>query len=412
MKRLTVWILAMALAVPLMAPSPAHAAKKYKNIKVGEEYRGTVSFTSRPRMALVPDTRIYYLRDAADYDLYQTGNFWYLLEDGKWYRARSWDGTFTYVHTNSVPRAVRTLPRGYRRSYTPTSPNVSGRYRGSAVNFTTMPRMAIIPDTRVYYVRDESDLDLYQYGNRWYLVENGAWYQASSWRGPFVSIRANAVPREVMTVPSGYRRNWVSTSSTSSNTGAQIGSVYRGSALRFDSQPSMGTIPDSRVTYVRDDTNLDLYRFNNNWYYIENGTWYRSPNWQGPFVSMRTSNVPRQVLTVPEEYRRSWTASPGAGRVIASEVGSRYRGTAVSFNTRPSMALIPNSSVYYVRNDPHLDLYLYGDRWYFVDTNGTWYRAPSWQGPFTSVRTNSVPRDVLTVPSDYRQNWSPPTWVY
>jgi hypothetical protein len=69
--------------------------------------------------------------------------------------------------------------------------------------------MSIIPGTSVYFMRDEADYDVYRYGNSWYLVDSGNWYRAPSWRGPFVRIRMNAVPRAVFTIPSGYRKTWV-----------------------------------------------------------------------------------------------------------------------------------------------------------------------------------------------------------
>ena len=42
----------------------------------------------------------------------------------------------------------------------------------------------------------------------WYLVDDGMWYRGESWRGPFTSVSARAVPREILTVPTQYRRHW------------------------------------------------------------------------------------------------------------------------------------------------------------------------------------------------------------
>jgi len=68
--------------------------------------------------------------------------------------------------------------------------------------------MAIIPNTRVFYLRDESDVDLYRYGSTWYMVDNGTWYRAGSWRGPFYRITMSTVPDVVLEIPSGYRKTW------------------------------------------------------------------------------------------------------------------------------------------------------------------------------------------------------------
>ena len=324
MNRLSTFVLAAFLAAAIVSPLPADAAKKDKKdkvVKVGDRYRGTITFTSKPRMALVPDTRVYYMRDAADYDLYQTGNFWYLVDHGKWYRARSWEGPFTYVRTNSVPRDVRTIPTGYRRSWTTASTSsgagsrvratrVGSRYEGSNLRFTSAPSMAVIPDSRVYYLRDESDLDLYRYGNDWYYVDDGTWYRASSWRGPFLAMRSSNVPAEILNVPAGYRRSWTYPSSVSAGASrvraTSVGHRYRGTSMNFTTRPNMAIIPDTRVYYLRDESDLDLYQYGNRWYYVEDGTWYRANSWQGPYVSIRSSAVPREILTVPSGYRRSW----------------------------------------------------------------------------------------------------------
>src|SRR5258706_16203198 len=65
----------------------------------------------------------------------------------------------------------------------------------------SQPRMAIIPGTDVSYLIDDSDVDLYQYGNDWFLVDSGVWYRASSWRGAFFRIFHSSLPPAVVRVP-------------------------------------------------------------------------------------------------------------------------------------------------------------------------------------------------------------------
>jgi len=84
---------------------------------------------------------------------------------------------------------------------------VGDAYRGASIDFRSEPEVVVVPATKVYYVR-EYDSDLYRYGKYWYFVEGGYWYRARSWRGPFVHVHGNSVPRSVRTVPVNYRRNW------------------------------------------------------------------------------------------------------------------------------------------------------------------------------------------------------------
>jgi hypothetical protein len=50
----------------------------------------------------------------------------------------------------------------------------------------------------------------------------------------------------------------------------------------------------------------DLYRYGDYWYYVDDGYWYRSSSWRGPFVEIRVSAVPRTLISVPVRYRHHW----------------------------------------------------------------------------------------------------------
>jgi hypothetical protein len=85
--------------------------------------------------------------------------------------------------------------------------SVGDRYHGATLAFRNEPQVVLVPDTKVYYVRNE-DCDLYRYGRYWYFVEDGFWYRSASWRGPFLHVRYESVPRSVVYVPVKYRRHW------------------------------------------------------------------------------------------------------------------------------------------------------------------------------------------------------------
>jgi hypothetical protein len=87
--------------------------------------------------------------------------------------------------------------------------NTTAHQVQAPVRFTSEPRMAEVPGTRVAYMLDESEYDVYRLATAWYLVDRVGWYRASSWRGPFARIDVRAVPREILRIPAGYRKNWV-----------------------------------------------------------------------------------------------------------------------------------------------------------------------------------------------------------
>lgn len=49
----------------------------------------------------------------------------------------------------------------------------------------------------VQVMQDQAGNELYQINTSWYMKQNGDWYRAESWRGPFVRLGKGKVPREV-----------------------------------------------------------------------------------------------------------------------------------------------------------------------------------------------------------------------
>jgi hypothetical protein len=89
----------------------------------------------------------------------------------------------------------------------------------------------------------------------------------------------------------------------------RVGDPYRGASLDFNEEPAVVLVPATKVYYVRDHE-CDLYRFGRYWYFVENERWYRSRTWQGPFLHLNATSVPKSVRTVPLNYRRHWYGPP------------------------------------------------------------------------------------------------------
>ena len=95
------------------APSGAGVSADV-NLSVGDRKPPAVLFTREPRMIVVPGTRVYYVQDV-DYDMYRYGGYWYINDDGYWYRARTYRGPFRTVTYASVPRTIVRVPVAYHR---------------------------------------------------------------------------------------------------------------------------------------------------------------------------------------------------------------------------------------------------------------------------------------------------------
>ena len=105
------------IALFSVAPPALADVRTETRIRVGDPYRGVaLDFHDEPAVALIPATKVYYVRDR-QCDLYRYGRFWYFAENGRWFRARSWQGPFIHLHSSSVPRSVRNVPLNYRRQW-------------------------------------------------------------------------------------------------------------------------------------------------------------------------------------------------------------------------------------------------------------------------------------------------------
>jgi len=74
------------------------------------------------------------------------------------------------------------------------------------------PVLVVVPGTDVYSYRDDLDYDYFRYGNSYYIWNDGYWYRAPGWRGPFVVVRQEYVPRVFYGIHDrGYRwrHSWV-----------------------------------------------------------------------------------------------------------------------------------------------------------------------------------------------------------
>ncbi len=116
MKRLLIAAAAFASLALATFHAPSMAATSV-SISIGDPYRGAaLRFHSEPQVVMVPETRVYYVRDYG-YDVYRYGSYWYFIDDGRWYRARTYRGPFLYIHGSTVPRAIVQVPVRYRRHW-------------------------------------------------------------------------------------------------------------------------------------------------------------------------------------------------------------------------------------------------------------------------------------------------------
>jgi hypothetical protein len=66
------------------------------------------------------------------------------------------------------------------------------------------PPVVVIPNTYVYFP-PEVEADLFFYHGYWYRPYQGRWYRSGNYKGPWVYIVPERVPRAVLHLPPNYR---------------------------------------------------------------------------------------------------------------------------------------------------------------------------------------------------------------
>jgi hypothetical protein len=82
-------------------------------------------------------------------------------------------------------------------------------------------------------------------------------------------------------------------------------------------------------------------------------------------------------------------------------IGNAPPPPQVVYTSPPQMDRERGSRVSYLRDDPGYDMFHYG-KWYYMNSNGNWYRSRNYRGPFVSCDVRRVPRQVFSVPD---QRW-------
>jgi len=291
------------------------------------------------------------------------------------------------------------------------SMRVGDPYNGPAVNFSGTPDIAVIPGTQLSYIRN-GDYDMYRSGTDWYYRYDGKWYRGSSYNGPFTYVTTTSVPRGIRTVPAKYRHHWTSASSTSSRTSVSGTRSRNASAskARVKSRHKTRTTSYSksrRSRARRTHSSSSIGASTGSSYDDSHSSGMdNSSSSMGSSMGGNSMNDNGTSMGTTSGSTSSGSTSSGmgsSGSMGSMAAGQPYSGPAITFQSPPTVAIIPGTQVSYLRNSDY-DMYRYGSDWY-MNYNGTWYRGSTYSGPYVSVDATTVPQPITTVPSQYRRHW-------
>jgi hypothetical protein len=219
--------------------------------------------------------------------MFHYGSWYYMNSDGNWYRSRSYRGNFVACDVRRVPRQVFEVPdqRWHHRHQGEGTGQLNrdhqGRWQGQ--------------DPGQWQGRDPG---------QWQGQDPGQWQgqdpgqpqdeDQGLWRGQGQGQR-----QERNAEPSTYF-------------GFQIGVANAPPPPRvaYAVPPRMKRDSRSGVMFLGQDPGYDMFRFGSSYYISNDGYWYRSDSYKGPFRAFDVRQVPHEVLDVPAER---WHHRPQAG---------------------------------------------------------------------------------------------------
>jgi hypothetical protein len=221
------WSLVQVVPPEVAALSPASTNRPSGR---ADEPAPRIIVSTKPAELLVSDGAPDYrpirgtqLQYAADSDsqlfFHNTERVAYLLLSGRWFKAASLQGPWTYVAPRDLPEDFAKIPPGSPQavvlasvpdtaqaelalvaSSVPTTATVNRHSAKLQLTYDGEPSFKPIESTAMSYAANAS-LPVIHSGENYYAVDNGVWFVAAAATGPWQV--ATEVPEEIYTIPPG-----------------------------------------------------------------------------------------------------------------------------------------------------------------------------------------------------------------
>ena len=198
---------------------PSSSAQAAPRVLFAEKPTELLSFRGKPVYSKIPSTNLSYaINTESKVFLHQPDGQVYVLISGRWFRAPSIDGPWTYA-SNSLPADFRAIPRGnpvhdvlvsvpgtqeasdaVLLSQVPTTVIVNRAAAEAQVKvaYAGAPKFEAIPTTTMTYAVNTPD-KVIRVGDLYYLCFQGIWFVSRSATGPWKT--ADSVPQIIYTIP-------------------------------------------------------------------------------------------------------------------------------------------------------------------------------------------------------------------
>jgi hypothetical protein len=218
-------------------PPSANAGTTVPKVFYSNEPAEIITFKGEPSYAKIPDTQLSYATNTESNIFLQGGeNQYYFLVAGRWFRAKSLEGPWTFasadlpadfakIPANSVASRVLVSVPGTNEANDAVLlaqiPNtvIVDRAKAEAevkVSYDGQPEFKPIESTTLSYASNTQD-KVIKVGDLYYLCFQAVWFMSTSPNGPWKT--ADSVPKEIYTIPTSspvYNVTYVTQTTTSS----------------------------------------------------------------------------------------------------------------------------------------------------------------------------------------------------
>jgi len=178
-----------------------------------------IIFDGEPVYVKIPGTKLSFVKNSeSDVFFDSEQNQFYFLTSGRWFRAKSLDGSWSYAGAD-LPSDFAKIPGNHPRSHVLASvpgtqeaedavllaqvPTTAVVNRAEAeakakVTYVGEPEFKPIEQTPLQYATNTQE-KVIKYGDVYYLCLDGIWFMSSKAKGPWKT--AESIPQEIYTIP-------------------------------------------------------------------------------------------------------------------------------------------------------------------------------------------------------------------
>ena len=269
------------------------------------------------------------------------------------------------------------------------------------------PLLAQIPDTDLQYAVN-TNWDLFRYKDReWYLRHDDRWLKNKNLSGEWKFD--DSLPSHFKKLPDDG--NWIEVKAAippakrKEDEPTIFISDRPAELIVTDGQPQHRTIGDAGLEYV-DDTESDVFRYEDKYYYLVSGRWFSAFLLRGPWEHVK--KLPDVFMTIPADHDekghvRAAVPNTAEARLAMLEAVLPRKATIsrdagkdvkVFYQDEPQFETIPGTDVERAVNSPN-DILKIDDAYYLCD-NAVWYVSMNPDGPW--VVADTIPAVIYSIP--------------